>query len=77
MRHYNITFTGEGQQKRDDAFTAIENYSEGLTSKLYIYGCDCKTLKQLQFGASFGGVQGYPIKAIWEQIKDDCRSMSE
>ncbi|MCP3683275.1 MAG: hypothetical protein GY861_11355 [bacterium] len=76
MSHYDVHFNTAGQQKREDAFKAIEDWREGLTNNLYDYACDCIGVSQFYFGALFAGVQGWPVTAIWEQMKDDCRSMT-
>lgn len=77
MKHeirYNQT---DVQTKRDAAISDIQSY---LSSKSFgIIGhvaMIADEYRQLSFMASFAGVQGYPVAALWDETREEMRYMT-
>lgn len=76
--HFNINYHKlSGQIKRDKAITDIKHY---VTSKQFgIIGdvaMRAEVYYQLSFVASFAGVQGYPVVALWDETRQEMRDMT-
>ena len=75
--HYEINYnTLDGQIKRDKAIEDIKSY---VTPKQFNIIGDvamrAEVYYQLSFVASFAGVQGYPVVALWDETREEMRSM--
>ena len=76
--HYDVDYSKvRAGKRRERAINDIEQYCPGLSATMYYAATMCNTYSQFAFMCSFAGVQGYPVIAVWDQVKDDCRSMTE
>lgn len=76
--HYEINYNSlDGQVKRDKAIEDIKSY---ITPKQFgIIGdvaMRAEVYYQLSFVASFAGVQGYPVAALWDETRQEMRDMT-
>lgn len=65
-----------GQAKRDKAIEDIKSYI--TPAQFGIIGdmaMRAEVYYQLSFVASFVGVQGYPVVALWDETREEMRSM--
>ena len=82
MTHYDIDYTGlEGKAKVDKAIADVIDYTgQDRFDKLCQYLREfverhegkVPTLGQIRIPLSFGGIQGYPVKAIHEFLWPDA-----
>ena len=74
---YEIQYDMDKDAAQQAAIRDIKNWSE----KVYVAGFEAimagYTYNQLAFLMSFGGVQGYPVVALWEYVKECLHDMTE
>lgn len=66
----------EGQAKRDRAITDMQSYvGDYGFNILTTIAMDAIRYRDLSFPASFAGVQGYPVAALWDETREEMRGM--
>ena len=70
--HYDRSKPEDWQRAYDDAV----NYHSGIEPILFyaiIHGASMKTVK---YAATFGGVQGFPVEAMYRQLRSEVSQTS-
>lgn len=66
----------EGQAKRDKAIKDMRNYLSPYSFNIITtIAMGAIKYQHLSFPASFAGVTGYPIVALWDETREEMRSM--
>ena len=71
---YEIDYSSlEGKEKREKAVRDVEFWLSGTTAmdtlrKYFLEGC---SYQQFEFACSFIGIQGYPVRALWEHFIEE------
>ena len=66
----------EGQEKRAKAIEDIREYNPRAMNTLETIAMDADRYIQLGFCASFAGIQGYPVIALWDETRQIMKDMT-
>lgn len=76
MKH-TIVYNQTGQEKQDKAINDMRSYLSNYSMNiLETIAMQADKYLQLSFPASFAGVQGYPIVALWDETRQIMRDMT-
>ena len=76
--NYEINYSElSGQEKRTTAIKDMQNYiGDNGFNFLATIAMDAILYSHLSFPASFAGVQGYPVVALWDETRQEMRDMT-
>ena len=74
---YEINYNElDSQAKRDKAIQDMKNYLGNRFGIIGHVAMIADEYRQLSFMASFAGVQGYPVVALWDETRQEMRDMT-
>ena len=77
MKHTISYHNQTGQEKRDKGIADMRNYLSAYSMDIVeTVAMSADLYSQLSFVASFAGVQGYPVAALWEETRQIMRDMT-
>lgn len=74
---YTINYSNQtGQEKRNKAIADMRAYNPKAMNILETIAMAADEYRQLSFAASFAGIQGYPVVALWDETRQIMHDMS-
>lgn len=74
---FTIDYTDlSGQEKRDKAIEDIREYNPRAMNILETVAMGADKYVQLSFTASFAGIQGFPVVALWDETRQTMKDMT-